>query len=52
MVAVRILSETDRDDLISCCKGIADTVAWLDSIDRLPGLDDIGEKLTSMPVNL
>ncbi len=52
MVAVRTLSESDRDDLISCCKGIADTVAWLDSIDRRPGLDEIGEKLTAMPVNL
>lgn len=52
MVAVRTLTEIDRTDLISRCNGIADTVAWLDSIDGRPGLAEIGEKLASTPINV
>tara|TARA_B100001029_G_scaffold121741_1_gene101227 strand:+ start:360 stop:884 length:525 start_codon:yes stop_codon:yes gene_type:complete len=52
MVAVSSLSEDNRADLITCCKGIGDLIGWLDSIDRRPGLSEIGTRLESMPLNL
>lgn len=52
MVAVTTLSEVDRADLISCCKGIASMVEWLDSLDGRPGLADLGNRLESLPINL
>ena len=52
MVAVTKLSEDERNDLISCCKGIAGLVEWLDSLDGRPGLADLGTRLESLPINL
>ncbi|MDP6906010.1 MAG: cysteine dioxygenase family protein [Candidatus Thalassarchaeaceae archaeon] len=52
MVAVATLSEVDRDDLIQCCKGIAEIVEWLDSIDGRPGLSELDTRLSTLPVNL
>ena len=52
MVAVVTLSDENRDDLISCCKGVADMIDWLDSLDGRPGLSDLGTRLESMPINL
>ena len=52
MVAVVTLSDENRDDLIACCKGVADLIEWLDSIDARPGLPELGVRLESMPLNL
>ena len=52
MVAVVTLSDANRDDLIACCKGVADLIEWLDSIDARPGLSELGVRLESMPLNL
>ena len=52
MVAVVTLSDENRDDLIACCKGVADMIDWLDSINDRPGLSDLGSRLESMPLNL
>ena len=52
MVAVVTLSDENRDELIACCKGVADTLAWLDSLEARPGLSELGTRLESMPVNL
>lgn len=52
MVTVETLSDEGREDLISCCKGIADMIAWLDSLDGRPGLDELGNHLHSLPINL
>jgi cysteine dioxygenase len=46
------LSETERADLIACCKGIAAAVEWLDSIQRRPGLAELGERLATFPINV
>ena len=52
MVAVVNLSDEDRNELIACCKGVADMIEWLDSLDSRPGLTELGNHLESMPVNL
>ena len=52
MVSVETLGDEGREDLISCCKGIADMVAWLDSLDGRPGLEELGNHLHSLPINL
>lgn len=52
MVTVETLSDEGREDLISCCKGIADMIEWLDSLDGRPGLDELGNHLHSLPINL
>ena len=52
MVAVTTLSEEDREDLISCCKGIASMVEWLDSLGGRPGLAELGTRLESLSINL
>ena len=52
MVAVVTMSDENRDDLIACCKGVADLIEWLDSIDARPGLSELGVRLESMPLNL
>ena len=52
MVAVVTMSDENRDDLIACCKGVADLIGWLDSIDARPGLSELGVRLESMPLNL
>ena len=46
------MSDENRDDLIACCKGVADLIEWLDSIDARPGLSELGVRLESMPLNL
>ena len=52
MVAVVTLRDENRDDLIACCKGVADMIDWLDSITARPGLSDLGTRLEAMPLNL
>lgn len=52
MVSVETLGNEGREDLISCCKGIADMIAWLDSLDGRPGLEELGNHLHSLPINL
>ena len=52
MVAVVTMSDENRADLIACCKGVADLIEWLDSIDARPGLSELGVRLESMPLNL
>ena len=52
MVAVVTLSDENRDDLIACCKGVADMIDWLASLNDRPGLSDLGSRLESMPLNL
>ena len=52
MVAVVTLSDENRAALIACCKGVADMIEWLDSINARPGLSELGNRLESMPVNL
>ena len=52
MVAAVTMSDENRDDLIACCKGVADLIEWLDSIDARPGLSELGVRLESMPLNL
>ena len=52
MVAVVTLSDENRDHLIACCKGVADMIEWLDSLNDRPGLSDLGSRLESMPLNL
>ncbi|MDP6662336.1 MAG: cysteine dioxygenase family protein [Candidatus Thalassarchaeaceae archaeon] len=52
MVAVVTMSDEDRDDLIACCKGLADTIEWLDSLNARPGLAELGARLDSLPLNL
>ena len=49
MVAVVTMSDENRDDLIACCKGLADLIEWLDSIDARPGLSELGVRLESIP---
>jgi len=52
MVAVVTMSDENRDDLIACCKGVADMIDWLDSLNARPGLAELGTRLDSLPVNL
>jgi len=52
MVAVVTLSDENRAELIACCKGVADMIDWLDSINDRPGLSELGSRLESMPLNL
>ena len=52
MVAVVTMSDENRDDLIACCKGVADMIDWLDSLNSRPGLAELGVRLESMPLNL
>ena len=52
MVAVVTMSEDNRDHLIECCKGVADMIDWLDSLNSRPGLAELGVRLESMPLNL
>ena len=52
MVAAVTMSDENRDDLIACCKGVADMIDWLDSLNARPGLAELGTRLESMPLNL
>jgi len=52
MVAVVTLSDENREDLVACCKSVADMIGWLDSLDARPGLAEIEVRLNSLPVNL
>ena len=52
MVAAVTMSDENRDDLIACCKGVADMIDWLDSLNARPGLAEVGTRLESMPLNL
>ena len=52
MVAVVTMSEDNRDHLIECCKGVADMIDWLDTLNSRPGLAELGVRLESMPLNL
>jgi len=52
MVAVVTLDEDSRNSLLDCCQNLANMVDWLDSIDRRPGLSELGIRLESMQINL
>ena len=52
MVAVVTLDEDSRNSLLDCCQNLANMVDWLDSIDRRPGLSELGTRLESMQINL
>ena len=52
MVAVVTLDEDRRNSLLDCCEHLNQMVNWLDSIDRRPGLSELGARLASMEINL
>ena len=52
MVTVVTLSDENRDELIDCCKGVADMIDWLDSLNARPGLAELGSRLETLPLNL
>lgn len=52
MVEQVTLASGTRDKLLSECDGISRLVEWLDTINRRPGLDELGQKLSSIEVNI
>ena len=46
------LSDEVRADLLSQCDGLRSLTMWLDGIDRRPGLDEIGSRLSSLDFNV
>ena len=41
-----------RDELLAECSGLSGLVEWLDSIDRRPGLAELGHQLKDIKINL
>ena len=52
MVTQVAIDPNVRDNLLSECPGLKGLVAWLDSIDRRPGLSELDNHLSNLEVNL
>ena len=47
-----LLTEGSRATLLSQCDGLRKLTAWLDGLDRRPGLDELDSRLSSLEINV
>ena len=52
MVEQVALNSGTRENLLSECEGLSSLVEWLDTIQRRPGIKELGQKLKSIEVNI
>ena len=52
MVEQVALNSGTRENLLSECEGLSSLIEWLDTIQRRPGIKELGQKLESIEVNI